>query len=47
MSSSSPLTSRPAYFLYGAIVIVAAVMVGATFVSPLLSAKEEFATSSA
>lgn len=44
MSSSSPLTSRPAYFLYGAIVIVAAVMAGAMFVSPLLSAKQEFAT---
>ncbi len=44
MSTSSPLTSRPAYFAYGIIVIVAAVMVGAAFVSPLLSAKEEFAT---
>ncbi len=44
MSSSSPLTSRPAYFLYGAIVIVAAVMVGAMVVSPLFSAKQAFAT---
>ncbi len=44
MNASSPLASRPAYFLYGAIVIVAAVIVGATFVSPLLSAKREFAT---
>ena len=44
MNASSPLVSRPAYFFYGAIVIVAAVIVGATFVSPLLSAKREFAT---
>ncbi len=44
MKPSSPLSSRPAYFVYGAIVIVAAVMVGATFVSPLLSAKKQFAT---
>ena len=44
MSTSNPLASRPAYFLYGAIVIVAAVMAGAMFVSPLLSAKQEFAT---
>ncbi len=43
MNPSSPLTSRPAYFLYGAIVIVVAVMAGAMFVSPLLSAKKEFA----
>ncbi|MCZ6838303.1 MAG: YHS domain-containing (seleno)protein [Alphaproteobacteria bacterium] len=43
MSTSSPLTSRPAYFLYGAIVIVVAVMAGAMFVSPMLSAKQEFA----
>ncbi|MCH8913077.1 MAG: hypothetical protein IIA33_05855 [Planctomycetes bacterium] len=43
MNPSSPLTSRPAYFLYGAIVIVVAVFAGATFVSPLLSAKKEFA----
>ena len=43
MSTSNPLASRPAYFLYGAIVIVAAVMAGAMFVSPLLSAKGEFA----
>ncbi len=43
MNPSSPLTSRPAYFLYGAIVIVAAVIVGAMFVSPLVSAKQEFA----
>jgi hypothetical protein len=44
MNASNPLASRPAYFLYGAIVIVAAVMAGAMFVSPLLSAKQEFAT---
>ncbi len=44
MNASSPLASRPAYFLYGAIVIVAAVMAGAMFVSPLLSAKQQFAT---
>ena len=43
MNASSPLTSRPAFFLYGAIVIVAAVMAGAMFVSPLFSAKKEFA----
>ena len=43
MSTPNPLASRPAYFLYGAIVIVAAVFVGAMFVSPLLSAKKEFA----
>jgi len=40
MNASNPLASRPAYFLYGAIVIVAAVMAGAMFVSPLLSAKQ-------
>ena len=44
MNPSSHLASRPAYFLYGAIVIVAAVIVGAMFVSPLLSAKPQFAT---
>ncbi len=44
MNPSSSLTSRPAYFVYGAIVVVAAVIVGATFVSPLLSAKQQFAT---
>ncbi len=43
MIPSSPLTSRPAYFLYGAIVIVAAVIVGAVFVSPQISAKRQFA----
>ncbi len=43
MKSSSPLTSRPAYIVYGAIVIVAAVIVGAMFVSPMLSAKRQFA----
>ncbi len=43
MSSSSPLTSRPAYFLYGAIVIVAAVIIGAMFVSPLISTDRQFA----
>ncbi len=43
MSTSSPLTSRSAFFVYGAIVIVAAVMVGAVFVSPLFSAKRQFA----
>jgi hypothetical protein len=44
MKSSSHLASRPAYFVYGAIVVVAAVIVGAMFVSPLLSAKQQFAT---
>ncbi len=44
MSTASPLTTRPAYFVYGAIVVVAAVIVGAMFVSPLFSAKQEFAT---
>ncbi len=43
MSTSNPLASRPAYFLYGAIVIVAAVIVGAMFISPLFSAKRQFA----
>ncbi len=44
MNPSSSLTSRPAYFVYGAIVVVVAVIVGAMFVSPLLSAKQQFAT---
>ena len=44
MKSSSHLASRPAYFVYGAIVVVAAVIVGAMFVSPLLSPKQQFAT---
>ncbi len=44
MNPSSHLTSRPAYFVYGVIVIVAAVIVGAVVVSPLLSAKQQFAT---
>ncbi len=44
MNAGSQLTSRPAFFVYGAIVIVAAVMVGAMFVSPLFSAKQQFAT---
>ncbi len=44
MNPSSHLTSRPAYFVYGAIVVVAAVIVGAVVVSPLLSAKQQFAT---
>ena len=43
MKPSSPLTSRPAIFVYGAIVVVAAVMVGAVFVSPLLSTERQFA----
>jgi len=44
MKPSSPLTSRPAIFVYGAIVVMAAVIVGAVFVSPLLSTEQEFAT---
>ncbi len=44
MNPSSHLTSRPAYFVYGAIVVVAAVIVGAIFVSPLFSANRQFAT---
>ncbi len=43
MNPSSHLTSRPAYFVYGVIVIVAAVIVGAMFVSPQFSAKRQFA----
>jgi len=43
MKPSSPLTSRPAIFVYGAIVVVAAVIVGAVFVSPLLSTERQFA----
>ncbi len=43
MSPSKHLTSRPAYFVYGVIVIVAAVIVGAVFVSPLLSTERQFA----
>ncbi len=43
MGTSSHLTSRPAFFVYGAIVIVAAVIVGAMFVSPLFSEKRQFA----
>ena len=43
MKPSSPLTSRPAIFVYGVIVVVAAVMVGAVFVSPLLSTERQFA----
>ena len=44
MNISNQLTSRRAYIVYGAIVVVAAVIVGALFVSPLLSAKQQFAT---
>lgn len=36
MSTSNRLTSRPAIFVYGAIVVVLAVFVGAQFVAPLL-----------
>ena len=43
MNTSSHLTSRRAFFVYGAIVVAAAVMVGAVFVSPLFSAKQQFA----
>ncbi len=43
MSTSNHLTSRPALFVYGAIVFVAAVIVAAMFVSPLLSTKKQFA----
>ena len=43
MGTSSHLTSRTAFFVYGAIVIVAAVMIGAMFVSPLFSEKRQFA----
>ncbi len=43
MSPSKHLTSRPAYFVYGAIVVVAAIIVGAMFISPLFSAKRQFA----
>ncbi len=43
MGTSSHLTSRPAFFVYGAIVIVAAVIVGAMFASPLFSEKRQFA----
>ncbi len=43
MSPSKHLTSRQAYFVYGAIVVVAAVIAGAMFVSPLFSAKRQFA----
>ncbi len=43
MNPSSRLTSRPALFIYGAIVVVAAVIVGAMFVWPLFSADRQFA----
>ncbi len=43
MSPSKHLTSRPAIFVYGAIAVVAAVIVGALFVSPLLSTERQFA----
>ncbi len=44
MSTSNRLTSRPAIFTYGSIVVVLAVFVGAQFVAPLLGAKSQFAT---
>ncbi len=43
MNPSRHLTSRPAYFVYGAIVIVTAVIVGAAFVLPQILAKQQFA----
>ncbi len=43
MKPSIPQTSRPAIFVYGAIVVVAAVIFGAVFVSPLLSTERQFA----
>ncbi len=44
MSTSNRMTSRPAIFIYGALVVVLAVFVGAQFVAPLLSPKQQFAT---
>ena len=44
MSTSNQLTSRPAIIIYGAIVVVLAVFIGAQFVPPLLGdPKRQFA----
>lgn len=43
MSTASHMTSRPAILLYGLVMLVAAVIVGAIFVSPMFSAKRQFA----
>ncbi len=43
MSTSNRLTSRPAIFTYGALVVVLAVFVGAQFVAPLLGPTSQFA----
>jgi YHS domain-containing protein len=43
MNTKSQLTSRPAIFTYGAIVVVVAVYVGALFVAPLLGDRKQFA----
>jgi YHS domain-containing protein len=43
MSTSNRLASRPAIFVYGAIVVVLAVFVGALFVAPLLGPTTQFA----
>ena len=43
MDAPNRLTSRPAIFVYGAIVVVFAVFVGAQFVAPLLEPTTKFA----
>jgi len=43
MNITNRLTSRPAIFTYGAIVVAVAVVVGALFVAPLLGSKRQFA----
>ena len=43
MSSSNLLTSRPAMFGYGVVVVAVAVIVGALFVAPLFAPKRQFA----
>ena len=43
METSNRLTSRPAIFTYGALVVVLAVFIGAQFVAPLLKPTIQFA----
>jgi len=42
METSKRLTSRPAVFIYGALVVVLAVFIGAQFVAPMMKNKTEF-----
>lgn len=43
MNTDSQLTSRPAIFAYGAVVVIAAVLIGAFVIAPMMGSQRQFA----